>query len=62
MEPETSKFLGLDGLPALWEETRKLAGGSGVKSPDLDAIRVMDRAEYLALGAKDPRTLYLLRG
>ncbi len=40
-------------------------GGTGtgnVYSPDVHTIRAMDRAEYEALAAKDPATLYLIRG
>ncbi len=58
MELEMSKFLDQNGLSLLWGKTR----ARGVQSPDIDRLRVMDRAEYLALEVKDPRTVYLLRG
>lgn len=37
-------------------------GGSGIFSPELQTIRVLDRGEYEALEVKDPATLYLIRG
>lgn len=38
-------------------------GGTGnVSSPDIKTIRVMDRAEFNALPARDWNTVYLIRG
>ena len=37
-------------------------GEGGVRSLELDTIRVLDQGEYEALTSKDPRTLYLIRG
>lgn len=38
-------------------------GGTGnVSSADAQTIVVLDRAEYNALPAKDPKTLYLIKG
>lgn len=58
MEENEMKLLDLKGVSLVWGKTR----GRGVQSPDIDRIRVMDRADYLALEVKDPRTAYLLRG
>ena len=35
---------------------------AGVSSQEIGMIRVLDQGEYDALGEKDPRTLYLIRG
>lgn len=59
-EEDENKILGVQGGKAAW-----MPGGSGtgnVFSPDITAIRVMDRAEYDALPVKDPQTLYFIRG
>jgi hypothetical protein len=37
-------------------------GGGGIASPEIKIIRVLDRAEYDAITAKDTHTLYFIRG
>lgn len=44
------------------EYLEKHGGIGGVASPDIDTIRVIDRDDFEKLPAKDPDTLYFLRG
>ena len=37
-------------------------GGGDIVLPDVDHVIPIDRADYMALAVKDPRTLYLIRG
>lgn len=37
-------------------------GGGEIVLPDVDHVLAIDRADFLALAVKDPRTLYLIRG
>ena len=37
-------------------------GGGEITLPDIDHVLAIDRADYVALAVKDPRTLYLIRG
>lgn len=37
-------------------------GGGDIVLPDVDHVLPIDRADFLALAVKDPRTLYLIRG
>ena len=57
-----------DGVGLVWNvdkeayEPTDIPVSAGIASQDVEAIRVMDRAEYDALAQKDARTLYLIRG
>ena len=57
-----------DGVWLVWNvdkeayEPTDIPVSAGIASQDVEAIRVMDRAEYDALAQKDARTLYLIRG
>ena len=57
-----------DGVWLVWNEVKEaneptdIPVSAGIASQDVEAIRVMDRAEYDALAQKDARTLYLIRG
>ena len=37
-------------------------GGGDIVLPDVNHVLPIDRADYVALAVKDPRTLYLIRG
>ena len=37
-------------------------GGGNITLPDIDHVLPIDRADFLVLAVKDPRTLYLIRG
>lgn len=37
-------------------------GGGDITLPDIDHVLAIDRADFLALAVKDPRTLYLIKG
>ena len=59
-EADEGKYLGVLDGKAKW-----VIGGAGsgnVSSPEVDAIRVLDKEEYDALPEKDPNTLYFLKG
>ena len=55
--------LGTDGGLKVVAAGGGSGGGSGdIYSPEINNIRVLDRAEYDALPAKGAKTLYLIRG
>ena len=37
-------------------------GSGDITLPDIDHVLAIDRADFLSLAVKDPRTLYLIRG
>lgn len=54
-----------DNLVAAINEARQSGGGGsggGIKSAQIDEIRVLTKSDYDALDKKDARTLYLLEG
>lgn len=57
---DEGKYLGVLDGKAQW-----VIGGSGsgnVSSPEIDTIRVLDKADYDSLPEKNPSTLYFLKG
>ena len=58
----TAKDSIVSAINELWATGGGGTGSGNVSSPDINTIRVMDKADYDSLGSKDENTLYLIRG
>ena len=61
VQPELS---GVSEQPKIAAQLERIIhkGGGNITLPDIDHVLAIDRADFLALAVKDPRTLYLIRG
>ena len=59
-----SELSGVSEQPKIAAQLERIIykGGGDIVLPDVDHVLPIDRADFLALAVKDPRTLYLIRG
>lgn len=61
VQPELS---GVSEQPKIAAQLERIIhkGSGDITLPDIDHVLAIDRADFLSLAVKDPRTLYLIKG